>query len=119
MGYTFSSSNLGFEVKKQHVIKVAATKEHMKTVDQYYCDICNLSIGSTLYKKNVCDICSRHCHNNWTCGHDHPEDWGDYPRTLCRACLDLYNTLMLPLQQQHEKAEEAMLERIKSESLIS
>lgn len=106
-------------MKKEHVIKVAATKEHMKTITQYDCDLCKESLGNSLYRKNVCDICERHVHNNWTCGSDHPEDHGDYPRTLCRRCLDLYNTLMLPLEAEHERAEEEMLKRIKHESLIS
>ena len=104
-------------MKKEHVIKVAATKEYMKTVDQYYCDICNLLIGSTIYRRNICDICGRHVHTNYKCFDEHPEDQSyDYPRSLCRICVDLYNTLMLPLKQQHEEAEERMLERIKNES---
>lgn len=106
-------------MKKEHVIKIAPVKEQMRTITQYYCDICKELLGTTLYKKNVCDICERHCHNNWTCGSDHPEDHGDYPRTLCRICLDLYNTLMLPLLAEHESLEETLLESIKNESLIS
>src|SRR5688500_15524277 len=100
-------------MKKEKVIKVAATKEYMSTVTTYYCDLCTEALGTQLFRKNVCDICKRHCHNNWTCGSDHPEDHGDYPRTLCRICLDLYETLMLPLQKEHEDQEEAVLERIK------
>ena len=103
-------------MKKNKVIKVAATREHTITQETYYCDLCTKSIGTTLYRKNVCAICERHCHNDWTCASEHPEDHGDYPRTLCRICFDLYNTLMLPLQKIHEDAEETMLQRVKQES---
>jgi hypothetical protein len=106
-------------MKKETTVYIAPTKEQFRTVTYYYCDICTESLGTTLYKKNVCDICRRHCHNNWKCGHDHPEDSGDYPRTLCRICLDLYNELMLPLLKQHERAEEETYEIIKQKSLIS
>lgn len=107
-------------MKKNHIIKVAPTKEHMQTITEYYCDICKEKITNKgRYVKYTCDLCDRDCHNNWKCGSDHPEDHGDYPRTLCRLCLDLYNTLMLPLQAEYESAEEQMLERIKRESLIS
>ena len=104
-------------MKKTKTVKVAATEEHTKTVTSFYCDICDESLGQTLYRKLVCDICERHCHNNWKCGSDHPEDHGDYPRTLCRICLDLYNNLILPLRTEFENTEESMLIRIRKESL--
>lgn len=102
-------------MKKEHVIKVAATKEHIRTITEYDCDVCKELIGNNLYRKNVCDICEAHVHNNYKCGTDHPEDHGDYPRTLCSACLHLYNTLMVPLLQKHEEEEMNMLIRIKNE----
>ena len=105
-------------MKKIRTIEVPPVEKIVREVTDYFCDICEGFIDHTLYKKNVCDICERHCHNNWKCGHDHPEDVSyDYPRTLCRICLDLYNDLMLPLQEKNEKAEDKMLERIKRESL--
>lgn len=104
-------------MKKSQVIRVAATKEHEVTQENYYCDICTELIGTTLYRKNVCELCKRHCHDSFRCGDKHPEDHGDYPRTLCRECVDLYYQLMIPLEREHEQAEEAMLERIKKESL--
>ena len=106
-------------MKQARLVEVAPIQASTVEVDEYFCDICAIMItNKARYKKYSCDICKRDCHNNGKCGEDHPEDHGDYPRTLCRICIDLYIMLMFPLQQANETAEEEMLERIKRESTI-
>ena len=106
-------------MKKIRTIEVPPVQKIITEVNDYFCDICTKFIGHQIYtRKNICAICKRHMHDNFKCGNDHPEhSQYDYPDHLCRICLDLYNELMLPLQQKNEAAEEAMLERIKRESL--
>lgn len=104
-------------MKKVTTKIIPAKKKQEITKTVYYCDICSEIIGEFIYRKNQCAICAREIHDNFKCGDEKPDEWGDYPDYLCRICLDLYNTLMLPLQQRHEAEEKDMLARIKSQSI--
>lgn len=98
--------------------KVPARSEVTHVYDIYVCDICLEDIGRGLKKRNVCDLCGRHMHDNWKCGTEHPEDTSyDYPRGMCRPCIDLWYELYKPMEEKHWAEEEAMQEKIRQESL--
>lgn len=105
--------------KRQSSYTTKPVPAQVNIITTYVCDICFEDIGQRISKRRCfCVMCDRTMHDNGKCGDEHPEHSGyDYPDHLCRICLDLYNEKFIPLQKSHDDIQEAMLEKIKKESL--
>lgn len=105
---------------------VPAKPATKKRVEKIYCDVCERDC--TMRYIN-CVLCGREvCKYDWQrkaaerqCMGTDERDYGDYPDKYCIICHDLkfgkYDKEYEDMQEQHYKAEEALDEKIKKESL--
>lgn len=107
-------------MKRKEIRTTEQIAARTNVVTIWICDVCKEDIGQTLYqRKNHCAICERVMHDNFKCSSEYPEEgWSDYPNMVCKFCEELWYKLYKPLQDEHWKLEEEMLERVKRESLI-
>lgn len=123
-------------MKKETVVKVppkkavAAKPATTKTVVRYTCDVCGKAIdrsldnryGSGMSKCSLCgrDVCRTQVegkYGQYTCFDFDPDEMGDYPDKYCIICFPLYIPVRNALKEKHWKAEEALENKVKKESL--
>ncbi len=95
----------------------------------YVCDICGKEHRDTSYgKMKQCGVCGRLTCGYYTivkhepCGHNDPDDSGDYPSWYCIHCYDLrykkYGAEWDKLEKDYYEAREAIEKKVKEESLV-
>lgn len=103
-------------MKRVTTVKVPSkTKEVVKvTCDVDGCgDTAAFLYGGVNYAKcEICkrDLCKRHLVYD-------PDEPGDYPSKWCSICYGLYYQKRREMQDRHWKEEDALIEKVKKESL--